>query len=303
MPPESRYRGAAPSGSSGSVEILDWSALGNLGATETITGVASSVVRAYGTLDQACTVTISLSDNQQIEFEAIQDGTGSRPITFSGVDIWTGSTPSTSTRAAGARDVFKFSRKGGVTVGTWVTEVLIGPPFRRKAGTYCVDGQTAGTMTPTNNRGHFEPLVTYQTITMTDIGINVSTNVAATTGRLGLVADDGGGVPGTKIADFGTIDTSTTGIKTIGSLARTITPGIYWIVFVIQGTGVAVRCMTARTTTALQFSRFDTMANAAGNAVAWPVKSSIGDPLPTDCSPNAWAQIEVPKIAYTITVP
>lgn len=294
-----------PSQVVGGADVLgNWTDLGNLGATETITGTDDVLVRRIGTLDQACTVTLSLSNNQQVELIAIQDATGLRALTFSGVDLWITSTPSTSTRTAGQMDRFKFEKIAGVTYGYWLTETLIAPPFRRKAGSYCVDGAVAGTMTLTNNRAHFEPLVTYETITITSIGITVSTNVASSTIRFGIVNDDGDGVPGAKLVDFGTVDSgASTGLKEITGLSQVLPPGLYWIYMACQGTGVGVRAMTSRTTPALQFARFDTMAQAAGNGIGWPVINSVGDPMPSSCVPNNYVIVEVPKIGFTITVP
>lgn len=104
----------------------DFTGLGNLGASETITGVDDHLVRRYGTLDQAtCAITISTTADQQIELQLIQDGTGGRATTWVGVDMWTtadGAAPDLSFRSASVVDLFSFEDRNGTCIGTWETE-------------------------------------------------------------------------------------------------------------------------------------------------------------------------------------
>lgn len=102
--------------------VLDWESLGNLGSTETVAGVDGSVYRAYGTLNDNCTVSLSLQDDEQIELLLVQDGTGTRATTFSGVTAWAGNTPSTGSRAAAQVDRYFFERINGSTYGYWLTD-------------------------------------------------------------------------------------------------------------------------------------------------------------------------------------
>lgn len=106
-------------------EITDWTDLGNLGATEAISGVDDTVVRRKGTLDQACTITLTTAANQQIDLLLVQDATGGRAVTFSGVDVWatsTGTAPVTTARTAGEVDRFYFEDIAGTCYGYWLTE-------------------------------------------------------------------------------------------------------------------------------------------------------------------------------------
>lgn len=102
--------------------LKDWTNLGNLGATETVAGVDDQIYRAYGTLDQNCTITVSMAANQQVDLLLVQDGTGGRTVTFSGVDAWSGDTPNLAGRAASVVDRFAFEDVNGTTYGYWLTD-------------------------------------------------------------------------------------------------------------------------------------------------------------------------------------
>jgi hypothetical protein len=109
--------------------IEAWTDLGSLGATETINGAANKVIRRKGTLDQACAITLSMSADQQIDLVLVQDGTGGRAATFTGVNVWltnAGTAPSLTGRSALAVDRFFFDNVGGVVYGSWLTETISG---------------------------------------------------------------------------------------------------------------------------------------------------------------------------------
>lgn len=131
-------------GGGGTAVIGDWSALGNLGATETVTGVDNTFVRSAGTLDQACTVTIATTADQVIDLQLTQDATGGRAATFSGVDVWLtqlGTAPDLSTAPAGAVHHFRFFDIGGTCYGMWLTE----PPV--EAFSYAISDETTAITT------------------------------------------------------------------------------------------------------------------------------------------------------------
>lgn len=69
--------------------------------------------------------------------------------------------------------------------------------------------------------------------TLDRIGTHVGSAQASNTWRLGLYSDNNG-YPGSLLADFGTIDASTTGQKTI-SVSQVVNDGIYWTALVEQG--------------------------------------------------------------------
>lgn len=77
------------------------------------------------------------------------------------------------------------------------------------------------------------PFLVLKTETFDRISVYVST-AAAGLAHLGIYADSNG-KPGALVADYGTIDTSTTGSKEI-SINQTLTPGLYWLALITNGT-------------------------------------------------------------------
>lgn len=72
--------------------------------------------------------------------------------------------------------------------------------------------------------------------TFTGIGINVGVGSSSTgTMRLGIYDTSDDGQPGTLVADWGTVDVTSTGVKTI-TISETLY-GNYWLAGVYQGTG------------------------------------------------------------------
>lgn len=60
------------------------------------------------------------------------------------------------------------------------------------------------------------------------MGINISTaGTAGAVVRLGIYKDDGTGIPGALVADWGTVDSSAGGVKNI-AITTVLAPGLYW---------------------------------------------------------------------------
>lgn len=78
-------------------------------------------------------------------------------------------------------------------------------------------------------------------------GVNITTGVASATVKIALYADDGG-YPGSLIADFGTVDASTSGAKTLtlGS-PISLAAGLYWMLAIINDSTLRLAA-TAHTT-------------------------------------------------------
>lgn len=55
--------------------------------------------------------------------------------------------------------------------------------------------------------------------------------------RLGLYDAKPNGQPNNLLVDAGTVDASSTGFKSIGGLSVSLTPGLYYAAFVVQGAG------------------------------------------------------------------
>jgi hypothetical protein len=87
------------------------------------------------------------------------------------------------------------------------------------------------TAAPTANVLRAVPIWTGNKITLDRIGINVTTLTAGNQ-RLGIYNDNANGYPGTLVADLGTVDTGTTGVKeiTISQILNANT--LYWLALV-----------------------------------------------------------------------
>jgi hypothetical protein len=81
--------------------------------------------------------------------------------------------------------------------------------------------------TVTNLRAYYSWVIITQTVTIATLRVRVTTNVAGSTGRLGIYNDDGFGRPGTLKVDGGTFS-----LASLGNIAVTVntqlTPGLYW---------------------------------------------------------------------------
>lgn len=77
-------------------------------------------------------------------------------------------------------------------------------------------------------------------ITLDDMGVQVtSAGGAGSVCRVGVYQDDGTGYPGDLLFDAGTIDTTSTGTRTVaangaGAISEVVTRGLYWLACVAQ---------------------------------------------------------------------
>lgn len=79
------------------------------------------------------------------------------------------------------------------------------------------------------NRGYMVPIVLGESVTFDRIAVTVAGSATAgSTARLAIYSSNSSGVPTTRVADYGTVDTSTTGAKSI-TISQTLSAGIYWI--------------------------------------------------------------------------
>lgn len=79
------------------------------------------------------------------------------------------------------------------------------------------------------------PLIVSRGMSIDAAGVNINTAIAGSTVKIALYEDDGTGYPGDMVVDFGTIDSSTTGVKTLtlGS-PQAITAGLYWLLSIVS---------------------------------------------------------------------
>lgn len=99
-------------------------------------------------------------------------------------------------------------------------------------------GPRATSSTPktvAKGRLYFTPLVLGGAFTVKAIGCRVGTAVATSTVRLGLYRDSGHFQPKALILDLTVVSAATTGAKTKAA-THALTPGVYWLVVVRQGT-------------------------------------------------------------------
>lgn len=91
--------------------------------------------------------------------------------------------------------------------------------------------KTAGPVL-TANRVYLFPFICRQTITITKLGFNVTTAVAASNARMGFYADSAGVPSGAALVDTGDIATATTGAKASGtiSIALAVDTPYWWAV-------------------------------------------------------------------------
>lgn len=84
-----------------------------------------------------------------------------------------------------------------------------------------------------SNEMYFTPMVFDADTDIAETGIYVVTAAASSFVRLGVYSENNDGVPADLVIDLGTVDTSSTGVKTIVS-SYTLKRGRYWFVTVSQ---------------------------------------------------------------------
>jgi hypothetical protein len=95
-------------------------------------------------------------------------------------------------------------------------------------------GATINTSIYTQNRAYYWSLFLSEAITIDRLGVEVTGANASTTWRIGIYNSDSNGLPSTVLLDAGTVDCSTTGLKTI-TVSQTIQAGFYFIAGCWQG--------------------------------------------------------------------
>lgn len=82
---------------------------------------------------------------------------------------------------------------------------------------------------------YYVPIMIYDYMTMDRVAVNVTTLGASSTVRLGIY-DNNNGVPGSRVADWGTISTATTGFKEITISQTYFTYGLYYFAVLTTAT-------------------------------------------------------------------
>jgi hypothetical protein len=128
--------------------------------------------------------------------------------------------------------------------GAWSTPAAgtSGPPMKVSTGWKSNSQQLSANWSTTHtlNTLYLVPLMLWASETWDRVGLNCATAVASSVVRAGVYADNGNGYPGTLIADFGTMDCSTTGDKTI-TISQAMSAGLVWFGAVVQGaSGISI---------------------------------------------------------------
>lgn len=170
--------------------------------------------------------------------------------------------------------------------------------MRKFASTYYYTSDTAGgsdgTTTLTQSRLLFLQFTAPNGVSIDRIGVEVTTGVASTTIRLGIYASTAGGLPGSLVTDYGTIDSSGTGAKEITiSPAATLAAGTYWLAIVAQGGTPTVRSKGFSTNPYIGRAAID---NA--NPTCWN-QDSVTGALPGTATPLN-TQALLPKVMVRI---
>ncbi|MEU8334805.1 hypothetical protein [Micromonospora tulbaghiae] len=131
------------------------------------------------------------------------------------------------------------TRRGGVNISGAVTTYYTAGRY------YTVPASGKATATIPNGDGALActPFYVGQVRAFDRIGIEITTAAASTNVRLGIYADNGGGLPGALVLDAGTVDASTTGAKELTISTGLLAAGLYWVAAVPQGGSPTFRAL------------------------------------------------------------
>ena len=117
---------------------------------------------------------------------------------------------------------------------------IIAPPLA--AGRfYCAPNSRAASGTISNNVFRCSPFYISNTVTITQLGADVSVvGEAGSKLRLGIYADDGNGRPGALVLDAGQVAGDALGNQLVTGLTTTIGPGYYWFGIATQSAPTTV---------------------------------------------------------------
>jgi lysophospholipase L1-like esterase len=130
---------------------------------------------------------------------------------------------------------------------SWLTAAVVAgnpsPIFRRymSGRYYGQEPYVPVTNPPAAGTAYLVPIFIPTAKGFNQIAIDVTTLAAASTINLGLYGSNEYDQPYGLIADYGTVDSTTTGFKTI-TISALLTPGWYWLAALPLGGAPAVRC-------------------------------------------------------------
>lgn len=171
------------------------------------------------------------------------------------------------------------------TFGLRWGSVAGGQVQRARSGQWATgSGAATSTATPTINTVRYSPIWLDRACTVTDLAVNCTALAASSSARCGIYADDGNGFPTGAAIGSGIIDTTATGVRTIGSLSISVpAAGLYWL----------ASCSQGGTPTLSSFSGFMAgvvgFSGAATNLTGYQDTNSTSGALPS--SPSAASNV------------
>jgi hypothetical protein len=136
---------------------------------------------------------------------------------------------------------------------------------------------TAGTRVATASRVYYVLFINPKTTTWTRIGTRVSTGIVSSFTRLGLYEVGSTGLPTTRLQDFGTVGTATSGDKEI-TISYEMPPGNYYLALVCDA---GVTFAGHLTESAMAAYTFGASLTTSGASTALWYEASTGNDLPS----------------------
>lgn len=162
------------------------------------------------------------------------------------------------------------------------------PPLGLKSGLYYRPPVTAvTTLAVVQDRLYAHPMSIPAAVTLDRIEVEVTTAAALTTIRMGIYNDDGG-TPGTLLLDAGTVDSSTTGRKSI-TISQSINAGIYWLASVAQGGTPTVRASNGPSMLNMPSANGAGQGNVPSLAFVAGVSGALPDPFGFNVAATAFS--------------
>jgi hypothetical protein len=136
------------------------------------------------------------------------------------------------TASSGTAAAWATPAAGGGGVGRWGSKPLSG------LWTGSTLMSVNRSVTPALNSAYYSPIIFDDACNFTAIGLYTATGVTGSLLRLALYTSGSTGYPATLVGDYGTVDTSTGGSKSITATIN-LAAGVYWFAVALQGTAGA----------------------------------------------------------------
>jgi hypothetical protein len=104
-------------------------------------------------------------------------------------------------------------------------------------------GIAVSSTTQPANTVWYEPWYIAQSVVLDQMAIEVTTAQASSNARIGLYRASSVGQPTSLVVDAGSLDTSTTGVKTVSSMGVSLSPGVYLAAILTNNSSVVFRAM------------------------------------------------------------